>query len=54
MNYNFTPTRQTQDWQLDSIERKYRHNSISRHQHVIDEMEHRPIQRGVNMSLKRG
>lgn len=50
---NHTSTRQTQDWQFDALERKYRHNSISRHKHVVDEMDCHPTQWGVNMSERR-
>lgn len=50
---NYTPTRETQDWQLDALERKYRHDSVSRHRHVVDEMDCHPTQWGVNMSKKR-
>ena len=50
---NHTSTRQTQDWQFDALERKYRHNSISRHKHVVDEMDCYPTQWGVNMSERR-
>ena len=45
MNMNYTPTRETQDWQLDALERKYRH--------VVDEMDCHPTQWGVNMSKRR-
>lgn len=49
---NYTPTRETQDWQLEALERKYRHNHIIRHKHIIDEMEYcNPIQ-CVNISKK--
>ena len=34
-----TPTRQTQDWQLEAYEMRGRHNSVMRHQRTIDEME---------------
>ena len=47
-----TPTRQTQDWQLEAMERKYKHNFIDRHRHVIDEMDNNPTQWGVNMSRR--
>lgn len=50
---NYTLTRETQDWQLDALERKYRHDSVSRHRHVVDEMDSHPTQWGVNMSKKR-
>lgn len=50
---NHTSTRQTQDWQFDALERKYRHNSISRHKHVVDEMDCHPTQWGVNMSERK-
>lgn len=50
---NYTPTRETQDWQLDALERKYRHDSISRHKHVVDEMDSHPTQWGVNMSKRK-
>ena len=53
MNKNYTPTRETQDWQLDALERKYRHDSVSRHRHVVDEMDSHPTQWGVNMSKRR-
>ena len=53
MNMNYTPTRETQDWQLDALERKYRHDSVSRHRHVVDEMDSRPTQWGVNMSKRK-
>ena len=45
-----TPTRETQDWQLEAYEMRGRHNSTVRHQRAIDEME-RSIQTwGRNMS----
>ena len=50
---NYTPTRQTQDWQLDAMERKYRHNPISRHKHIVDEMDSQPTRWGVNMSERK-
>lgn len=53
MNMNYTPTRETQDWQLDALERKYRHDYVSRHRHVVDEMDCHPTQWGVNMSKRR-
>lgn len=50
---NHTPTRQTQDWQIDVLEHKYRHNSIGRHKHIVDEMDCYPTQWGKNMSKRR-
>lgn len=45
-----TPTRQTQDWQLEAYEMRGRHNSVVRHQRTIDEMERNGIAWGRNMS----
>ena len=50
---NYTPTRETQDWQLDAMERKYRHNPISRHQNIVNEMDNQPTRWGVNMSERK-
>ena len=51
---NHTPTRQTQDWQIESMEYKYKHNPISRHKHVIDEMDSGMTRWGINMSKRGG
>jgi hypothetical protein len=54
MNYNFTPTRQTQDWQLDAYEMRGKHNTMIRHQRVINEMEYsRPQTTRVDSEVKR-
>ena len=45
-----TPTKQTQDWQIDAYEMRGKHNSMIRHQRTIDEMEHKVVTWGVNMS----
>lgn len=45
-----TPTRQTQDWQLEAYEMRGRHNSVVRHQRTIEEMERNGITWGRNMS----
>ena len=34
-----TPTRGTQDWQMEVYEMESRHNRFVRHQRTIDEME---------------
>ena len=47
-----TSTRQTQGWQIEAQERKYRHNPISRHQNIINEMDNKPVTWGINMSKK--
>lgn len=47
---NHTPTRQTQDWQIDVYEMRGKHNSIIRHQRTIEEMEYKVVTWGVNMS----
>jgi hypothetical protein len=43
---------EAQDWQIDALERKYRHDSVSRHRHIVDEMDCHPTQWGVNMSKR--
>ena len=48
-----TPTRQTQDWQIEAYEIRGRHNSIVRHQRTIDEMDRQPTRWGVNMSERK-
>ena len=53
MNYNYTPTKETQDWQLDVMERKYRHDYISRHRYIVNEMDNNPTQWGINMSKRK-
>ena len=45
-----TPTRQTQDWQLEVYEMRGRHNSTVRHQRTIEEMERNTPTWGRNMS----
>ena len=45
-----TPTRETQDWQLEAYEMRGRHNSTVRHQRTIDEMERSIPTWGRNMS----
>ena len=45
-----TPTRETQDWQLEAYEMRGRHNSTVRHQRTIDEMERSVQTWGRNMS----
>ena len=51
MNYNFTPTRQIQDWQLEAYEMRGKHNTMIRHQRNINEMEYKRTPTwGVNMS----
>ena len=47
---NHTPTRQTQDWQIEVYEMQGRHNRFIRHQRVIDEMEREVQTWGRNMS----
>lgn len=39
MNHTIMQT-QTQDWQIEAMERIGKHNSMIRHQRVIDNMEH--------------
>lgn len=50
MNYS----RGSQDWQVEAYEQQGRHNSIIRHQRIIDEMEHysNPTW-GINMSRRK-
>ena len=50
MNYNFTPTRQIQDWQLEAYDMQSKHNSVVRHQRTIEEMERNTPTWGRNMS----
>ena len=50
---NHTPTRQTQDWQLEAYEIRGKHNSVIRHQRVIEEMDTHSTTWGVNMSKGR-
>jgi hypothetical protein len=47
---NYTPTRQTQDWQLEAYEMRGKHNSVVRHQRTIEEMERNVSTWGRNMS----
>jgi hypothetical protein len=47
---NYTPTRQTQDWQLEAYEIRGKHNSVVRHQRTIEEMERNVSTWGRNMS----
>ncbi len=48
-----TPTRQTQDWQLEAYDMQSKHNNYVRHQRVIEEMNRQPTTWGVNMSVRR-
>ncbi len=50
---NHTPTRQTQDWQIEAYEMRGKHNSIIRHQRTIEEMDSYPIKWGINMSKRK-
>ena len=45
-----TPTRDTQDWQLEAYEMQSKHNRFVRHQRTIDEMERSISTWGRNMS----
>lgn len=40
----------TQDWQIEAYDMNTKHNSLIRHQRVVDEMERRVPTWGVNMS----
>lgn len=50
---NHTPTRQTQDWQLEAYEMQGKHNRFIRHQRAINDAEDTTRYSGINMS-KRG
>lgn len=41
----FNHSKGTQDWQIEAYEMKSKHNSITRHQRAIDEMEYRTWER---------
>ena len=45
-----TPTRETQDWQLEAYEMQGKHNRFIRHQRTIDEIERNGVTWGRNMS----
>lgn len=45
-----TPTKQTQDWQIEVYEMQSKHNRFVRHQRAIDEMERNGVTWGRNMS----
>ena len=47
---NYTPIRETQDWQLEALEIQGKHNRYIRHQRIIDEMEREVSTWGINMS----
>ena len=47
-----TPTRQTQDWQLEAYDMQGKHNRFVRHQRIVDEMEREVQTWGKNMSRR--
>lgn len=47
---NHTPTKQTQDWQLEAYDRLGKTNRMVRQQRAIREAESKPCTWGVNMS----
>lgn len=48
-----TPTKQTQDWQIEAYEMQSKHNRFIRHQRVMEEMNNQPTRWGVNMSERK-